>query len=236
MNDKILGHKSYGSIPHMEGSRIGPGDHKCSDGQKRIATEKPRDKYDIIIIQEKLDGSNCAVAKIDNQLYPLGRKGYIANTSRFKMHHLFYNWVFKNYKRFNNLLMNGERIIGEWLVQAHGTRYNLPHEPYVVFDIMREPHIRLCYGEFIERIINYEFIFPRLISYHSSKSIEWVCKHLEPSGHGAIDPVEGAVWRVERENKVDFLVKYVRPDKIDGFYLDKEIYNNYPKKEADENV
>ena len=49
--------------------------------------------------------------------------------------------------------------------------------------------------------------------------------------HGACDVVEGAVWRIERdvlvspgqgsERKriVDFLVKYVRPDKRDGSYL-----------------
>lgn len=37
--------------------------------------------------------------------------------------------------------------------------------------------------------------------------------------HGALDPVEGAVWRVERGGSVDFLAKYVRPDKVDGCYL-----------------
>ena len=35
--------------------------------------------------------------------------------------------------------------------------------------------------------------------------------------HG--EEVEGAVWRVEREGRVDFLAKYVRPDKIDGKYF-----------------
>ena len=35
----------------------------------------------------------------------------------------------------------------------------------------------------------------------------------------ALDPVEGAVWRCERQGAVDFLGKYVRPDKIDGKYL-----------------
>lgn len=46
--------------------------------------------------------------------------------------------------------------------------------------------------------------------------------------HGAMDPIEGAVWRVERneirgrERKwvVDFLAKFVRPDKVDGCFLD----------------
>ena len=49
--------------------------------------------------------------------------------------------------------------------------------------------------------------------------------------HGAIDPVEGAVWRVEtnaqtepgRSNErqwiVNFVVKYVRPGKVDGCFL-----------------
>ena len=37
--------------------------------------------------------------------------------------------------------------------------------------------------------------------------------------HGALEPAEGAVWRVERMGKVDFLGKYVRPDKADGRYL-----------------
>ena len=48
---KPLGHKSYGHIPHLPGSRIGEGDHKCSDGQKRICCEKVRDKHDRIIVQ-----------------------------------------------------------------------------------------------------------------------------------------------------------------------------------------
>jgi len=42
---------------------------------------------------------------------------------------------------------------------------------------------------------------------------------LETSGHGAVDPVEGAVWRVERRGKVDFLAKWVRLDKVDGAYI-----------------
>lgn len=43
---------------------------------------------------------------------------------------------------------------------------------------------------------------------------------LGPLGrHGATEAVEGAVWRVEREERVDFLTKWVRPDKIDGKYL-----------------
>lgn len=65
---KPLGHKSYGSIPHFKGSRMGPADKHCEPGQQKIMTEKLRDRHDLIIVQEKLDGSNCAVAKIDGKI------------------------------------------------------------------------------------------------------------------------------------------------------------------------
>ena len=42
------------------------------------------------------------------------------------------------------------------------------------------------------------------------------------NAHGALDPIEGIVYRVERLGKVDFLAKWVRPDKADGCYLPSE--------------
>ena len=58
MKKKPLGHKNYGHIPHLPGKRMGPGDHKCHEGQEKIALKKARDKYDRIIVQEKLDGTD----------------------------------------------------------------------------------------------------------------------------------------------------------------------------------
>ena len=55
--DKPLGIKAYGSIGHLPNSRLGPGDHAVNEGQARICTEAPRDKYDTITVQEKLDGA-----------------------------------------------------------------------------------------------------------------------------------------------------------------------------------
>ena len=93
MNKKPLGRKSYGSIPHLPGSRVGPADHHCSEGQARIATEKKRDKHDIIIVQEKLDGSNVGVAKIEGDIVAITRSGYTAISSPYKQHHVFHYFV-----------------------------------------------------------------------------------------------------------------------------------------------
>src|SRR6187551_2383478 len=92
---KPLGKPSYGSIPHLPGSRVGPGDYHISEGQARIATEKTRDKHDIVIVQEKLDGSNVSVAKINGEIIPLTRARYTASSSPYEQHHMFDRWVKK---------------------------------------------------------------------------------------------------------------------------------------------
>ena len=218
---KPLGRKAYGHIPHLPGSRMIPADHQIHTGQAKIATEAPRDKFDSITITEKLDGSCVSIARIEGILVPLIRTGYKASDSFYEQHHIFDVWARDVFVRLDNL-NEGERIVGEWLAQAHGTRYNLPHEPFVVFDVFREKK-RISREEMIDRF-GQKFITPSLISAFGPKSIEEVLNYLDNTGsqHGATDPVEGAVWRVERNGEVDFLAKYVRPEKEDGIYLPEQ--------------
>ena len=66
----------------------------------------------------------------------------------------------------------------------------------------------------------YGFAAPAMLS-TEPMSIDAALAKLGTAGlYGALDEPEGAVWRVERNGKVDFLCKYVRPDKVDGKYLD----------------
>lgn len=247
MQRKPLGIKSYGSIPHLPDSRKGPGDHCCSQGQARIATKQARDRHDHIIVQEKLDGSNVGIARIDGKIYPLTRAGYLASTSPFEQHLHFYQWVYEQQERFLVVLEDGERLCGEWLMQAHGTRYKLFHEPFVAFDLMKGNR-RLPYDEFIKRIQRSLFVSPHAISCTGPLSVKQALHLIGEQGfHGALDTVEGVVWRVERDvlidlkkggarkRVVDFLVKYVRPDKVDGCYLpevsgNRPIWNWYPSR------
>lgn len=215
---KPLARKAYGSIPHLPGSRVGPGDYHCHEGQARIATEKTRDKHDVVIVQEKLDGSCCAVAKVEGKILALGRAGYLAESSEYPVHHSFAQYVKKNEQRFVWLLEEEERVIGEYLAMAVGTKYNLPHEPFVPFDIMRGS-LRAAYSVFEQRVRSIDFVVPNIISYGPPVPIKKAIELLHTSGHGAIDPVEGAIWRIERKGEVDFLTKYVRHDKEDGKYF-----------------
>jgi hypothetical protein len=132
---------------------------------------------------------------------------------------MFAMWVYENVERFSDLLNDGERICGEWLAQAHGTRYKLHHEPFVPFDIMRGK-ARAAYSVFEQRVRSVGFTVPQVLSIGGPYSIESAMDFLKfGGGHGATDPVEGAIWRIERKGEVDFLAKYVRHDKVDGKYF-----------------
>lgn len=215
---KPLGGKAYGSIPHLPTSRLGPGDHKIEEGQDRICCEKARDRHDEILVQEKLDGSCVAAANVDGQILALGRAGYLATTSKYEQHHLWAAWVRLHEARLRAALRPGQRLVGEWLAQAHGTRYELPHEPFVAFDLMTGT-TRAPYDTFLVAAGAGDFVIPRLIHRGGPFPLADAIAAVETSGHGALDPVEGVVYRVQRGGAMDFLAKWVRPDKADGCYL-----------------
>lgn len=225
---KPLGIKAYGSIGHLPASRLGPGDHKIQPAQARILIEKPRDRHDWICVEEKLDGSCVSVARVEGRaglltgLVALGRAGYLAQTSPHEQHQLFAAWVRANVVRFEFLEL-GERVCGEWLAMAHGTRYDLAgRSPFVAFDLMRG-HERAPRAEFRARLLGSLTTAPVLAEGNRAVSVNAALTYLGPRGHyGALDDAEGCVWRVERRGKVDFLGKYVLPDKVDGRYFEGE--------------
>lgn len=238
-SDKPLGHKAYGSIPHLPGSRLGPGDHHCHEGQSKICTERTRDKHDTVTVTVKLDGSCCAVANINGALTALSRAGWPADSSPYRQHHLFSDWVNLHSSRFSCLLAAGERAVGEWLAQAHGTRYNLAgREPFVIFDIFDNANRRIPNEEMRRRAAYQGFETPHILNKGGVCGIEMALHLLDyhvhsQGGYGEIDEPEGVVWRVERKGEFDFLAKYVKPGKVDGIYLPSqsgqpEIWNWLP--------
>jgi len=234
---KPLGYRAYGSISHLPNSRLGSGDHHCHEGQARIATAKVRDKHDIVIVQEKLDGSNGAIAKVKGEIVALTRSGHDAASSPFLQHFHWVKWVQNRQDLFQTLLQEGERLCGEWLLQAHGTRYDLTtHVPFVAFDFFLDKETRLPYQAFKAHLAPFEIATIKALFYgNEAVSIEKALASIEKSEYGAIDTVEGVVWRVERKGEVDFLTKFVRHDKEDGGYLpqfnglNREIWNMIPE-------
>lgn len=216
---KPLGRKNYGSIGHLPSSRMGPGDHACHPGQERIVTERARDRHDRIIVTEKLDGSNVGIAKLgDGSVVALGRAGYLAQTSRWEQHQLFAAWVRERESLWRDALRPGERLVGEWMAQAHGTRYSLPRGPFAAFDLMVDDQ-RLPFDELVDRCRTFDIPMPKILHDGGPLTVERAMSMLGVGAHGCMDDPEGVVYRVERKGAFEYVVKWVRPDKVDGCYL-----------------
>jgi hypothetical protein len=120
----------------------------------------------------------------------------------------------------------GERLVGEWMAQAHGTRYSLNgRDPFVAFDIMHTAK-RLPFNTFRDRAFD-RFALPDTMQGPADP----VAAMGRLYDYGADQP-EGVVYRVESAKGVDFLAKWVRPDKIDGGLLDQNIWNWRPAEVA----
>lgn len=231
--EKPLGGKSYGSIGHLPGSRVGAGDHHISSAQAKIVLEKVRDKHDVVFVTEKLDGSNVCVANIDGKIIPLIRAGYPASGSSHLQHRYFFAWVLDNISKFD-FILPGMRLCGEWLAQVHSIRYPNIENPFIAFDLFKNKKDRCSWDEMQTLCIKNDIPTAFLLSKGPSCSIEEAMELLGTYGHhGAIDEAEGAVWRIERKGVCDFLGKYVRPGKKDGEYFDNIQWNWKPTKKED---
>ncbi len=225
---KPLGCKNYGSIPHLIGSKLGPADRHVHEGQHRICTERVRDRHDVIVIQEKYDGSNVGVARKSGKILALTQAGYLAHTSPYEQHHVFSAWVKQNQKAFDDVLEEGERIIGEWLYQAHGLKYKLAGSPFIAFDLFLPSNERLTTKNFQNRVDHKIRRVQSWFSHGQSVTIEDAFNTIQRWRVGPISGnPEGVVYRVERKGKIDFLAKYVRNDFEPGRYL-PEISGNPP--------
>ena len=217
---KILGFKNYGSIPHLSNSKLGIGDHYIERGQELILTNKARDKHDTILVFEKYDGSNVGICKVDGKIHAITRSGYEANTSPYKQHHLYADWVKSKEYLFIDLLSNNERIAGEWLLQAHGLKYEIVGDPIVFFDYFNPENERLIFKDLEAKVLEYGLPLPRKL--HEGLPI--TVDELLPTLNKKTDSIksdelpEGMVYRVERNGKVDFLAKWVRVDFRNGQY------------------
>lgn len=240
MPAKPLNGKAYGSIPHLPGSQnYGNGDKNLSEKAARFFVDTPG-RGDSIIVLEKLDGSCVSIANIDGAIVPLIRSGYPAEGSHYLQHRKFHHWVMQRYEQFAAVLKPGERICGEWMLQAHGTRYDLTDKsPLVVFDFFRD-NIRRSFWEMTELIERDELLLvvdracPLYLGTGQGCSVKSALLALGDHGHhGAIDLAEGCVWRWEREkfkeNPIKYpimMAKYVRPEKQIGCYLKKDENGN----------
>lgn len=102
--------------------------------------------------------------------------------------------------------------------RAHGTRYDLPHEPFVPFDVMRGSE-RRHRAEWRERAEGAGLTLPFCVHDGDAIAVDEALRALGADGHGAIDAPEGVVYRLERSTAPTLMAKVVRPGKVAGALL-----------------
>lgn len=234
---KVLPEKAYHRIGHLPGSQTGPADRHVQPRESERLTSSCNPGCEIIV-QEKLDGSCVAIYRRGRDILALGREGDLALGSRNQSRRLWADWVQQNDDLFRGILRDGERLCGEWLAMAHGTRYNDVHEPFYAFDLFNSNNVPQAYDSLQERLLGTGIPSPALLHRGAPISVERALEQLRIKGMDTPDLNEGIIWRLEQDDRRKQIAKYVRPGFQPGIYLQEvsqksTIWNWHPASKTD---
>jgi len=121
----------YPRTPHIEGSRLQPGDEDLS----QIPFENIAGKY--LVIEEKIDGANSAVSFDDQGNLLLQSRGhYLHGGYREKHYNLLKQWAGVHRDALWSVLGCRYIMYGEWMYAKHTIYYDcLPHY-FMEFDVL----------------------------------------------------------------------------------------------------
>ncbi len=122
--------KKYPRTPHLEGSRLQPGDEDL----RQVPFSAIKGKH--IVIEEKVDGANTAISLSDDGNLLLQNRGhYLTGGYRERHYEFMKQWAAVHRELFREILGCRYIMYGEWLYAKHTVYYNcLPHY-FMEFDI-----------------------------------------------------------------------------------------------------
>lgn len=120
----------YPSTPHLEGSRLQPGDSKDT----QLAYRELIGKY--IVAEEKMDGANSGVSfSLDVQLRLQSRGHFLTGGSRERYFNMLKSWAAAHEEALFDALTDRYIMFGEWMYAKHSMFYDaLPHY-FLEFDL-----------------------------------------------------------------------------------------------------
>lgn len=247
--------KKYPRTPHLEGSRLQPGDEDLS----QIPFPDIAGRH--IVVEEKCDGANSAVSfDRDGTLLLQSRGHYLTGGWRERHYNLFKQWAGVHQEAFYGVLGSRYIMYGEWMYAKHTVYYDaLPHY-FLEFDVLDretgrflDTHTRhallsplpvvsvpvLAEGEFQEKSALLSLLGPsryitgahighlREDARKTGLDEERQCRETDGS-----DTMEGLYLKVEEGGQVVGRLKFVRPsfaqtvDASQTHWLDRPIIPN----------
>ena len=122
--------KKYPRTPHLEGSRLQPGDEDLS----QVPFSDIQGKH--LVVEEKIDGANSAISFSKNgELLLQSRGHYLTGGYRERHYNLMKQWANVHQDAFFDVLGCRYILYGEWMYAKHSVYYDkLPHY-FLEFDI-----------------------------------------------------------------------------------------------------
>lgn len=123
--------RKYPRTSHIRGSRLQHGDHDL----EAVPWEELAGKH--LVVEEKMDGSNCGVSFDDDGTLLLQSRGhYLRGGPREKQFALLKQWASSRQEEFFCALGTRYVMYGEWLFAKHTCFYDaLPHY-FMEFDVL----------------------------------------------------------------------------------------------------
>ena len=123
--------RKYPRTPHIEGSRLQPGDEDLS----QIPFEAIRMRH--LAVEEKCDGANSAVSFDANGNLLLQSRGhYLTGGYRERHYNLMKQWANAHRDAFYSLLGTKYIMYGEWVYAKHTVFYDALPGYFLEFDIL----------------------------------------------------------------------------------------------------
>ncbi|MNR71362.1 hypothetical protein D3C71_19770 [compost metagenome] len=121
----------YPRTPHVESSRLQPGD----EGYDQVPYAHYRGKH--VVLEEKLDGGNCGVSFTGaGEMLLQSRGHYLTGGGRERQFALFKQWCAAHEDWLIGRLEDRYVMYGEWLHKKHSVFYDsLPHY-FAEFDVL----------------------------------------------------------------------------------------------------
>ena len=127
MAERII---KYPRTQHLEGSRLGPGDEDLS--QVPFASIFGKN----IVIEEKIDGANCAISfDSEGNLLLQSRGHFLLGGHREKHYNLLKQWANLYQDVFFDTLGTRYIMYGEWMYAKHTVFYDALPSYFMEFDI-----------------------------------------------------------------------------------------------------
>lgn len=217
--DLIMKILKYPRTRHIEGSRLQTGD---------LGDDMPWSELSGVplIVEEKLDGANCAISfDTTGQIHLQSRGHFLTGGGRERHFALLKTWASCHAPRFHKVLSDRFIMYGEWLYAKHTVFYDaLPHY-FMEFDVWdRQKELFLSTKARRDLLLGLPIMPVPVLCETAFSSHEALLKHVQPSLYKTpnweIRLMEAARSSGSRQ---DFVEKQTeKSDLAEGLYIKRE--------------